>query len=424
MRIAVIERFSNASRNCGKEPLPGAGAPGSVEDEVHVVRLRGSDPPPSSKRSTLALARRELARLSLLPMRCLGALAGIAADRELSSRDKRTLIASALATRGAPLAALAGTPEILQLLRSKRFDRIDCFSTRGFALVPVLSELLGIPYREFLSEGTRYFGEFAFELLAVVPYAYWLHTTGRLRVTQSSVDTKCLYYFSTAHEEISPSRSYVPISEYPNGATSALRFDAHAFPRQLDTTKWVPPPYKSIYGNAIFRWPREMCIICNKFTSEPSTLFRQAVNFIDVPELMKVLEALTPRYQVVYVRPRPNDIVNDHQSIREFGDFAAIREHYPDVVTIQQLHAGHPEMTFNELQMKLFANCTRFVSVLGGSSYLASYFGGTNIVYAREGWEVSCNAYANWFHLFSGARVLQAANPSELHQLVRREFAS
>jgi len=111
------------------------------------------------------------------------------------------------------------------------------------------------------------------------------------------------------------------------------------------------------------------------------------VNFISVPDLLKLLQILTPRYQVVYVRPRSSDIVNDHQSILEFGDLEAIQSHFPDVLTIQQLHVDHRELSFNELQMRLFANCDRFVSVLGGSSYLASYFGGTNIVYAREGWK-------------------------------------
>jgi hypothetical protein len=142
-----------------------------------------------------------------------------------------------------------------------------------------------------------------------------------------------------------------------------------------------------------------------------------------VPELLRILEILTPRYQVIYVRPRPGDIVDDHQPILDLGDFQAIASHFPDVLTIQQVHADHPEFSFNELQMRLFANCDRFVSVLGGSSYLASYFGGTNIVYAREGWEIACNAYANWFHLFSGARVLSAANPRRLIELIRLEYA-
>ena len=73
-----------------------------------------------------------------------------------------------------------------------------------------------------------------------------------------------------------------------------------------------------------------------------------------------------------------------------------------------------PDLTFNELQLRLFANCERFVSVLGGASYLASYFGGTNIVYAQEGWEVDCKAYEGWFDRFSGARVIAARTSVEL----------
>jgi hypothetical protein len=125
----------------------------------------------------------------------------------------------------------------------------------------------------------------------------------------------------------------------------------------------------------------------------------------------------------VYVRPTNDDIVGDHQAIRDLGEFEIIGARFPDVLTIQQLHAKHPELSFNELQMRLFANCERFVSVLGGSSFLASYFVGTNIVYAREGWEVSCNAYAHWFHLFSGAKVLSARTHRQFLESVRREYA-
>ena len=55
-------------------------------------------------------------------------------------------------------------------------------------------------------------------------------------------------------------------------------------------------------------------------------------------------------------------------------------------------------------------------------SYLASYFGGTNIVYARKGWEVECGAFENWFDRFSGARVVAAGSPDELMRVVRREL--
>jgi hypothetical protein len=71
--------------------------------------------------------------------------------------------------------------------------------------------------------------------------------------------------------------------------------------------------------------------------------------------------------------------------LRELDDIDAVKSAFPDVVTIQELHAAHAELTFNELQLRVFAGCGRFVSVVGGASYLASYFGGTNVVYARRG---------------------------------------
>jgi hypothetical protein len=382
MRVAVIERFSDPSRNCDPNLV---GAPG---DEIRFLRLSGGQPFPHSSVGVDRFIASEATNAPLF-WRCMRSLCGILTDAGLSSHDKRRLIASALVTGGAPLAGLAGAYDAIRLLRSETFDRIDCFSSRDFPLVPFLSRLFGVPYRDYLSNGTRYFGEFAFELLAVIPYTYWLYCTGQLRFTQACTDTRCLYYFSPAHEEFQRHRSYVPVTDYPSASTSRLRWDVYAFPQHLDTAKWIAPPYKSTYTNDTFRWPKELCIVWNKYTAEPSVRFRRAVNYLPVPVLLRLLELLTPRYQVVYVRPRADDIVGDHQAIRDLGEFNIIRAHFPDVLTIQQIHAAHPQLSFNELQLRLYANCERFVSVLGGSSFLASYFGGTNIVYAREGWEVS-----------------------------------
>ena len=131
---------------------------------------------------------------------------------------------------------------------------------------------------------------------------------------------------------------------------------------------------------------------------------------------------LRDRYQVIYNRPRASDIATDHQTIHEIGDIEAVRRTFSDTVTIQELHARYPTLTFNELQLRLYSGCQRFVSVLGGSAYLASYFGGTNIVLARRGWEVDCGAYERWFDRFSGARVVAVSSDRELLQAVEREF--
>ena len=41
--------------------------------------------------------------------------------------------------------------------------------------------------------------EFGYELISVIPYAYYLHTKGKLTETRSGNDTESLYYFSPKH---------------------------------------------------------------------------------------------------------------------------------------------------------------------------------------------------------------------------------
>ena len=163
-------------------------------------------------------------------------------------------------------------------------------------------------------------------------------------------------------------------------------------------------------------------MVINKTSSELYLRRGFAVNYMDPELALAVVGRLRARYQVVYCRPRASDIVPDHQRIRDTGDVDAVANRYPDVLTIQQLHAANRDLSFNELQLALFAASERFVSVVGGGSYLASYFGGTNVVYARRGWEVACGAFDNWFHRFSGARVVAADSPRALLATVEREF--
>ena len=389
MTLATLERFRDPSRRC--EPanlgLDGDGA------TVWELRPRGVA---ATARSWLTLAA--------------------------PPRDRLRLLMACLRTGGARRGALARAPELVERVRAGEIDRIACFSTKDFALARHLERELELPCHEVLARNTRYFGEFAFELLAVIPYAYWLHVNGLLETTASTRDTRCLYYFSDRHEERPLRRRYVPITEYPIGEPGLLYYDRYAFPKWIDTRRWVPPPYKQAFRGDRFRWTREPCIVSNKASDERYLRHGFTVNAIDKDLLLTVIGRLRSRYQVVYNRPRTVDIVNDHQEIRELGDIEAVRRAYPDVVTVQELGAAHPELTYNELQLELFASCERFVSVLGGSSYLASYFGGTNVVYARRGWEVACGAYESWFHRFSGARVVSASSPRELMRTVEREL--
>ncbi len=257
----------------------------------------------------------------------------------------------------------------------------------------------------------------------MIPYAYWLHTQGRLQFTEASADTRCFYFFSPDHTEHPGARRYVGITEYPSALRDPRRFDPGAFPRTLDVSEWTPPPYREVYGgDPRFAWPKPAVVVCNKTSIEPYLDESTPVNSIALPTLVELFDRLRERYTVIYVRPTDADIVPDHGRALEPGDIDALRARFPDVHLIQDLHAAHPELTFNELQLRVFASAERFVSVLGGASYLASYFGGTNIVLAKAGWEVDCGAYDGWFRLFSGARVLRVADDASLLDLVAREW--
>jgi hypothetical protein len=398
MKIAALERFSDPSRRCGAALI------GMPERDLATWDL------PNPIESPLDCLRR-------IPDALSGWL-----SPDLTTADRLALARSCMRTGGARLGALLMAPELLARVRHREVDGLATFSAKDFGLAAHLAREAGVECGEVLERGTQYFGEFAFELLAVVPYAYWLHRQGRLAYTISTGDTRSLYYFSPHHEERPVPRRYVPITEYPLGRGGVLRYDRKAFPATLDNARWLPPPYKSIFSDDRFRWSREPCIVCNKFSDEHYLWHHGPANFIDTGTLLALIGRLRTRYQVIYVRPRASDIVNDHQTIMEQGDIEAVARAYPDVVTIQQLRAEHPDLGFNELQLRLFASCERFVSVLGGISYLASYFGGTNVVLARRGWEVACGAYQRWFHRFSGARVVAADSSRELLRTVEREF--
>jgi hypothetical protein len=397
MRVAALERFPDPSRRCDPGRLGGAG-------EAVVWNV------PGLRNEPRALARGlpgALWQWTFGPM---------------PRGARRRLLRACLDTGGARLGALVRGPELWRRVREGEVDGLACFSSKDFGLARYLAGELDAPLDEVLARGTQYFGEMAFELLAVVPYAYWLHRQGRLEFTASTADTRCLYYFSPHHEERPGPRRAIAITEYPVGEKGAVFYDRLAFPVHLDTSRWLTPPYREVYRDDRFRFDRETCVVCNKTSDERYLLRGRIVNSMDVDLTLAVIGMLRTRYQVVYDRPRVSDIVNDHQAIREAGDIEAVRAAYPDVLTIQELHVAHPDLSFNELQLRVFAGCERFVSVLGGASYLASWFGGTNVVYARRGWEVACNAYENWFDRFSGARVVAASTPSELLDRIRTEL--
>lgn len=228
--------------------------------------------------------------------------------------------------------------------------------------------------------------EFGLELLLVLPHLYAL----RAQTTCSHLGTRCLYYWSTTHTEVCLPRRFRRLpAEYP---LRSLHGPIVAPP----IPDWIPPPFATVYGAAGrhlltaagFR-DRPVAVVHNKKCDEWG---RGPVHYIPPVVLRQLFQRIEAcGYLGVYVRPVGTEegyvtddnvidtVSDDHRAVAECGG-----------VCLQDLLGSQD---FNTCQLLVSACCKRFVSVQGGAAILASYFGGRNLVYAREGVEVRRGLY-------------------------------
>ncbi len=264
-------------------------------------------------------------------------------------------------------------------------------------------------FSNFFTRNIQYFGEFGYELIAVIPYAYWLYKRKKLNATKSVRDTKCLYFFSKNHTEIDIKRRFMDVYDFPLG-------DIHV--AKLDTSQWFPPPYKKEYKNKEFIWEKPICVICNKYTSEWGG---SPVNFLSVKVLSYIFKLLKNRYQIIYNRPISKNIVIDEQKELLLNDIQIIKKKFPKIILMHELAGKNNHLTYNELQMMIYANSDHFISVQGGSSVFVSYFKGKNIIFAKKGGEIRNYSY-NWYNKISGSQIFHADNYIDLIKTIKKEF--
>jgi hypothetical protein len=232
------------------------------------------------------------------------------------------------------------------------------------------------PYREVACEC-----EFGPELKYYLPYAYWHHLNGTLKRTVSFAGTAPFYFFSPDHVERAGERKYFLDPDIPNS-------EDHNF--SYAYRRWARVPLKETYRNALnfgFDRDKPLVIISNKYNIEWEG---HPVNFLSPEILGRMIERLLPHHTIVYNRPGNGLIVVDRNEVQELREKDFLKAHFPEVLFAEELFAKkRQEVTgFNHLQLCLYAQCERFISVQGGNSVLASYFGGTNLIYQRQGSEI------------------------------------
>ena len=137
-----------------------------------------------------------------------------------------------------------------------------------------------------------------------------------------------------------------------------------------------------------------------------------------------VLSLLTPHFRVVYVHYEGKAFADD-QPYEALGDKPMVRREFPDVTLIEDLTSAlEGDFDYNLLLYGLASQCAHFVSVQGGTSIIASMFGGTNLVFASKGGEVEQvpSEYTKWYGRLGGAKVRHTNDRGELVRWVRSSF--
>jgi hypothetical protein len=253
--------------------------------------------------------------------------------------------------------------------------------------------------------------EFGYELQLVIPYAYYLFKNDLLKKTTSCFMTKELYYFSDNHEEKYDKRIYM-LPDVPNKTPHT---------NELDYNKYLPPPYKSIYVNNYFVYDKPMLIIHNKYNEEWKN---PPINFIDKKTLDKIFKHCSKKYTIIYIRPQSNNIITDQSSLYDLNEFDLLKLY--NVIDGNNLYEVTKEKfninNFNHFQLLIHSNCNNFISVQGGNSVLASYFGGTNIIYAKKGGELKYDSYKGHYKKYSNCNVLHSNNYTDFIKLIESNF--
>jgi hypothetical protein len=249
--------------------------------------------------------------------------------------------------------------------------------------------------------------EFGYELISAVPFAYYLYLNNELEKTISGTYSEPLYYFSPNHEININNRSWdntlkLMDSDIPN---------AKIHTSKLDLNRFIVPPYKEYYANNEYKWSKPTICICNRYNYEWG---KPPINYFSLDILDKIFKLVNEKYQIVYIGVDILDEMQDSANSLYLGD-AEFCKKYPDVIFFQDI-LKNSNFTWNELLLRIFANCENFITMNGGYSILASFFGGTNLIYSNWCSEIlpEENAFNRWYPEFSNSRVVVSRTYDEI----------
>ena len=261
----------------------------------------------------------------------------------------------------------------------------------------------------------EFHGEFAPELQFALPFAYWHYKNGTLKSTRSSKYSSELYFFPLDHGEVFEHRT--PEANYNYEIPRIL------YSHDYNMAKWEPVPLKAEYRNSTYVYDKPIVVVANRYNMEWDG---PPISFLGIPLLDWIFERLKKDFTIVYNRPRATDITEDNSEIYNLNELEWIRKSHPEVILMEDLFSANiaGARNFNHLQLMVYANAERFISVHGGTATLASYFGGINIILSKQGPEHLFNCYQKLYPKLSGATICHAKTDDQVKEYVNKHFTT
>tara|TARA_A100001201_G_scaffold87642_2_gene77179 strand:+ start:11013 stop:11951 length:939 start_codon:yes stop_codon:yes gene_type:complete len=289
--------------------------------------------------------------------------------------------------------------------------------------------------------------EFAHELVLAIPYAYWLHKQGQLESVTTSKGMKPFYYFCDNVIEKFDFRTLdhetSGLKELPNdwihhnafGATGKYLHDMTQEEQDnvngvLDYRQWIPPDYKHTFNDVKFI-DRPYIVVNNNFNIESGNDISKSMRYFDIKSLYEIFNILTEKgYTIIYKRPDNTEFAPDQNekstieqkltlkaNVHEIGEMTdyELCEYYDNIENLNSLKEKYSEYSYNELQLRIFANAKGFITPNGGGGILCGYFDVPVVMHVPSGKELRTNYLTNkesYYNKLSNNKLYPVIDPN------------
>ena len=99
-----------------------------------------------------------------------------------------------------------------------------------------------------------------------------------------------------------------------------------------------------------------------------------------------------------------------------------LTKYYDNIILLDDIVNKHSEYTYNEVQLKTFANVDNFISIAGGNSTLCSLFGGQQVTYVTTSNELRPGYFEgnSFTKKLAGAKIYPIIDPES--EIVKRGY--